>query len=223
MRLDLRLEARRLVLRIVQLGEAVGDLAAGDEQLEAVGDRRVGVAGARQRRDVGRVRDDEGRLHQLVLGRRLEQLQLQQPDAVGREHLDVERRQRHAQVLGLRELGQRVLRVVLVDRLGHRQPVERPAEVDGLALVGDRRGAEHALRDLAEQRLGEVHQVAVVPVRLVELEHRELGVVPRRDAFVAEVAVDLEHLLEAADDQPLEVQLRRDAQEELACRARCGA
>ena len=55
----------------------------------------------------------------------------------------------------------------------------------------------------------------VVLVGLVELEHRELGIVPRRDAFVAEVAVDLEHLLEAADDEPLQVELRRDAQVEL--------
>ena len=41
-------EARRLVLGIVQLGEAVGDLLRVDEQLEAVGELRVGVvAGAR--------------------------------------------------------------------------------------------------------------------------------------------------------------------------------
>ena len=43
LRLRLRGEARGLVLGVVQLGEAVGDLAAGDEQLEAVGDRRVRV------------------------------------------------------------------------------------------------------------------------------------------------------------------------------------
>jgi hypothetical protein len=36
-----------------------------------------------------------------------------------------------------------------------------------------------------------------------------------RDALVAEVAVDLEHALEAADHQPLQVQLGRDAQEHL--------
>jgi hypothetical protein len=34
-------EARRLVLGVVELGEAVGDLAPGDEELEALGDRRV--------------------------------------------------------------------------------------------------------------------------------------------------------------------------------------
>ena len=68
---------------------------------------------------------------------------------------------------------------------------------------------------MAQHVLGEVHQVVVVPVRGVELEHRELGVVPHRDAFVAEAPVDLEHALEAADDQPLQVQLGSDAQEHL--------
>ena len=34
----------------------------------------------------------------------------------------------------------------------------------------------------------------------------------RRDAFVAKIAVDLEHFLHAADHQPLEVELGRDAQ-----------
>ena len=37
----------------------------------------------------------------------------------------------------------------------------------------------------------------------------------RTEAFVAKVAVDLEHLLEAAHDQTLEVELRRNAQEQL--------
>jgi hypothetical protein len=37
--------------------------------------------------------------------------------------------------------------------------------------------------------------------------------VAHRDAFVAVAAVDLEHALETADQQALEVQLGRDAQE----------
>jgi hypothetical protein len=49
----------------------------------------------------------------------------------------------------------------------------------------------------------------------VELEHGELGVVPGRDALVAEVAVDLVDLLQAADHQALEVQLGRHAQVEI--------
>ena len=64
----------------------------------------------------------------------------------------------------------------------------------------------------ASIRGGEVHHVVVVGVGHVELEHGELGIVLRRDAFVAEIAVDLVHAVHAADDQPLQVKLRRDAQ-----------
>ena len=39
--LDLSAEAFGLVLGIVQLGKAVGDLAPADEELETVGDERV--------------------------------------------------------------------------------------------------------------------------------------------------------------------------------------
>ena len=58
--------------------------------------------------------------------------------------------------------------------------------------------------------------VAVVGVGLVPLEHRELGVVLVREALVAEVLADLVDPLEPADDQPLEVELDRDAQVEVA-------
>ena len=63
-----------------------------------------------------------------------------------------------------------------------------------------------------QQFCGKIHQALVVGVGLIKLEHGELGVVPRRDALIAEVAVDLVHALQAADDQALQVQLRRDAQ-----------
>ena len=63
--------------------------------------------------------------------------------------------------------------------------------------------------------LGHDHQLLVVAVGLVELEHRELGIVLRRDPLVAEVTVDLVDAFDAADGQPLEVELRRDPQEQL--------
>ena len=49
-------------------------------------------------------------------------------------------------------------------------------------------------------------------MRLVGLQQRELRVVAEVDALVAERPAELEHPLDAADAQPLEVQLRRDAQ-----------
>jgi phage terminase large subunit-like protein len=54
----------------------------------------------------------------------------------------------------------------------------------------------------------------IVGVGLVELQHGELGIVLRADALVAEVAVDLVDAVKAADDQPLQIKLRRDAQKE---------
>ena len=62
------------------------------------------------------------------------------------------------------------------------------------------------------QPLDQLHQLVVVGVGPIQLEHRELGVVAGREPLVAEIAVDLVHALEAADDQALEVQLGRDAQ-----------
>jgi hypothetical protein len=50
---------------------------------------------------------------------------------------------------------------------------------------------------------------------LVELQHRELGIVGPVHALVAEVARELVDPFQATDDEPLEVQLVRDAQVEV--------
>ncbi len=116
---------------------------------------------------------------------------------------------RYVDVAQLRALD---ARIEVHDQVLDRDAAERLREVVHLALVLDAARAEHRIAQPLAHALDQVHEVAVVGVRLVQLEHRELGIVPRRDAFVAEVAVDLVHALEAADDQPLQVQLRRDAQ-----------
>ena len=105
-------------------------------------------------------------------------------------------------------------RVVTQNRFGHGHALEPRAEVDAPALVIDMRAAEHRRAQLAQHGLGQVHQLAVVGVRAVEFQHGEFGVVFCADAFVAEVAVDFKHALEAADNQAFEIQLRRDAQEQ---------
>ena len=50
-----------LIFGVIQLRKAVGDLAPGDEQLEALGHRRIGVGGARQRADLDPTRRRAGR------------------------------------------------------------------------------------------------------------------------------------------------------------------
>ena len=56
------------------------------------------------------------------------------------------------------------------------------------------------LRDGVDHLLDAAHLVVVVGVRLVPLDHRELGVVLERHALVAEVLAELVDALEAADD-----------------------
>ena len=73
----------------------------------------------------------------------------------------------------------------------------------------------HLESDALQQRLDARHRVRVVRVRLVPLEHRELGLVLVRDALVAEVLADLVDPLQAADDEPLEVELGGDAEVEV--------
>ena len=64
---------------------------------------------------------------------------------------------------------------------------------------------------MRDERLVELHHVGDVPIRRVELEHGELGIVGRIDAFVAKDAPDLVDALHSGDDQPLEIELGRDA------------
>ena len=65
-----------------------------------------------------------------------------------------------------------------------------------------------------DERLDAAHHRGVVGVCLVELEHRELGVVRPVDALISKVVPDLVHAVESADDQPLEIQLVGDAQKQ---------
>ena len=97
------------------------------------------------------------------------------------------------------------------DGVGHEvdHPPLRPrlGEIDRSPRIVIDGRAEGVARRRHDQLLGELHHVVDVGVRLVGLHHRELGVVARREALVAEHPADLEHPVHAADDQPLEVQL----------------
>ncbi len=89
---------------------------------------------------------------------------------------------------------------------------ERARRLPRGVRLGHRRG--EARVDRAEHLLVEVHQRLVRGVRLIEFEDRELRVVPRADALVAVAAANLVDALEPADDEALEIELRRNAHEE---------
>ena len=63
-----------------------------------------------------------------------------------------------------------------------------------------------------EHLLHKSHQSFIVLIRPIEFELRELRIVIAVNAFVPEHLADLEHLLETAHEEPLEVKFGRDAQ-----------
>ena len=89
-----------------------------------------------------------------------------------------------------------------LDRAAQRLPV--PRRLEPVHADGTRHGGDELLAARGD--------VLVVRVRLVPLEHGELGVVLEGDALVAEVLADLVDALQATHDQPLEIQLGGDPQ-----------
>jgi hypothetical protein len=112
----------------------------------------------------------------------------------------------------------------VLDALHHGDAPEGRGEVDrdgrlgllrAVGVVGDDVGAADGLDHAGDHVLGHAHEVVVVGVGHVELARGELGVVREVDALVAELAAQLVDAVEAADDELLEVELGRDAHEEV--------
>ena len=90
----------------------------------------------------------------------------------------------------------------------HALPV---GKIDRGTLIADLLRAAHFLCDVPIHALDEVHHVAVIDVRLIHFDGRELGVVRGVHALVAEDAAHLVDALEAAHDEALQIELRLDA------------
>ena len=75
------------------------------------------------------------------------------------------------------------------------------------SLVFDPRFARGVFYHVADQFLDRLHQVLVGGVRLVELDHGELGIVFRGDSLVSERSSELVDPLKPPYDEPLEVEL----------------
>ena len=105
---------------------------------------------------------------------------------------------------------------VLEDCLPHGEAGKRLREIDderllALLSVPDDRIAENRGGKVPEHVLGEVDEIMIVGVGHVEFHHGELRVVADIDALVPEVAVELEHPLESADNEALQIELRSDS------------
>ena len=156
---------------------------------------------------------DERRLHQGLLDLLLEGLVEDAADAMA---LLVRDADLIGHLAGLfdRLAGEEVFARRLFDGIVHADALDL-REVDLDALVVDDRRAENRLSGIDDNALGDVHHIRVVCVRLIELDRRELRIVADVHALVAEDAAHLVDAVETADDEALEVELRRDAQVEV--------
>ena len=88
---------------------------------------------------------------------------------------------------------------------GHRPPLS-PEIHFGLTEL-DLRGPECLLEHRLEEALHQVHIVAVVPICGIPFDHGELLKMIRTDTLVAVTPGKLEHMLESADHETLQVSL----------------
>ncbi len=166
----------------------------------------------------------EGRLVQLVLVEMLPQVFHELTVVLHLVALDTElvgdlAEMFHGGAVGLRVfwvMGHDLLAQRLGQRIVHGNRLPIAAEVVFRAVQQRHLiRAEHVLGGFLHQLLHQLADGVVGAIRLIRLEHGELGGVRRVDALVAEVAVDLEHAVDATHQAALEEQFRRDAQVEV--------
>ena len=68
------------------------------------------------------------------------------------------------------------------------------------------------LSEITNQFFNQIRDFLEIGIGPVAFEHREFRIVLARNAFVAEVAVHFEDLVEPADEQTFQIKLRRNAQ-----------
>ena len=157
---------------------------------------------------------DEGGLDELLLGHRLEDLGDElalAPCGFGVAAVALE----DIHQLVARALEADILAGSFAGQLDHGGAAPRSAEIHLMALILHLQRAARGKRRRLDDALRELHHAFEVAERLVELHGGELGVMIRIHALVAELAPDLEDLLEAAHQQALEMQLGGDAQVEV--------
>ena len=213
--LDLLPETLGLVLGIIELREAVGNLASADKEFEPVRNERISIVAPRQRRDFGRVSRDKGRIHEPVLDALLEDLDLDLAQPVGVLECNAEALCNGTRLRKVVDFRFRDIGIEVQDRLPDCHTRETAAEVIALPLILNGAAAVDVKRQASQHVFCEIHEVVVIRIGLVELQHRELGIMPCRETLVAEVAIDFINALEAADHEPLQIEFGRNAQEEI--------
>ena len=96
--------------------------------------------------------------------------------------------------------------------LGHGHAGPRAFHVDLLAQIGDLQRAADFLGDVDVQLLHQIHDLVIVGIGLIKLDGGKFGIVTGVHALVAEDTAHLVHLVKAAHNEPLQVQLGLNTQ-----------
>lgn len=229
---ELLAEAGGLDVGVVEFGVVGSDFHAADEEVGAVGEVVVFLVRSGERAKFGGVVGDPGRRARVECGF----------GDVFEEFVDEEENFDAALVGGaafffevLGELGEQAASlgfgadaVVVVhveaeggvEEFGVGDAAEGAFVVDGVVMERESfwvgaDGVGDGASGVADEVFGDRHDGFDVAEGLVELEHGELGVVLLVEAFVAEVAIDLEDTGHTADEEAFEVELGGDAHEEV--------
>ena len=203
-----------MIQGIVQLGKSVGQFAANNEQLETINHLGILVIFARQGRNFGGIFRNKSRLPKFGFNNHIKDFgeQLARADIFVR---------REPKFFGISPQGFEVVEhchidgAIFNDGFFQSQAFPGGGQIDLFAAVADFQAAADILRHMTDELFGVIHQVVIGGIGPVKFHHGKFGVVLNGDALVAEVAVDLEHAIKAADNQALEIKFRRNPQKKI--------
>src|SRR5687767_7158190 len=84
-----------------------------------------------------------------------------------------------------------------------------------MPLVGDGRAASDLSRHIGNHLLGAAHDIFVIGIGFIEFKLGEFRVVLEAYPFITEVTPNFVDAIKSTYDEPLEIQLKRDAQIEV--------
>ena len=200
-----------LVDWVVKLRECVCKFTTGDEQLETFGVARVICHSFGQRGDFNRMTHQEGWLDELVLNEfieeQIENIAFEVTFFVLNVVLFCNSSCFFQSVDFIK-----VYAGIFLNSVNHGDTCERFAKVDFLAAINDFSCAQYLFGNIAQQLFSQVHDVFIVGICLIELEHGEFWIVFGVHAFVTEYTTDFVNFIKAADNQTFQVQLKSDTQ-----------
>ena len=194
-----------LILWIVQLGKAVGDLSPSNKKLEAICQEWIFIVASREWRHLSRVLGNKCWLPQISLARLLKNLDLQFPGPIIFLDRDIKRLANTCQVVTIAQTRIINIWIEVLDDLGDGHAGKPFREIKGLTLIRHFGRAQYRIRHTVQQCLDHHDEILVISIGAVQLQHRKFRVVLSGYTLVAETTINLIDTLKPTDDQTLQI------------------